>query len=66
MEYQYINVRIDQTGKIFLEVDGVSGKKCVALTKELEETLGELLKRDFKPEYYNQAKENDNFLTVGL
>jgi len=66
MEYQYINIKIDETGKVFLEVEGVKGKQCMNLTKELEELLGNELERQFKTEYYDDDQAMDNFLTNTL
>jgi len=65
MEYQSINIKIDQVGKVFLEVEGVGGKKCMELTKDIEKILGDVLQRDYKPEYNDETKDDDNVLTVG-
>lgn len=54
MEYQNIDVKISREGKVFLEVSGVKGKKCLELTKELEESLGKLEIREFKPEFKDE------------
>ena len=66
MEYQTIEIKIDKTGKVFLEVSGAKGKQCLALTKDLEEVLGEVEKRDFKPEYNDEDYGEDNYLTSNL
>jgi len=65
MEYQSINIKIDQTGKVFLEVEGVGGKKCLELTKDIEKILGEVLEKEYKPEFYDETKDDENYLTVG-
>ncbi len=62
MEYQDIKVKIDKTGKVFIEVSGVSGKKCLELTKDVEEMLGGLVERDYKPEFNDEDPNNDIFL----
>ena len=47
-----ITLLIDGTGKnVVVEVDGVQGPPCVALTRELEDALGSLVKRELKPEH---------------
>lgn len=66
MEYQNIKIKIDEKGKVYLDVSGANGNKCVELTKELEKLLGEIEERTFKPEYYDETKETDNYLTNNL
>jgi hypothetical protein len=66
MEYQNIEIKIDSKGKVFLEVSGVSGKKCLELTKELEKSLGEIESREFKPEFDDEDKSEDNILTTNI
>ena len=63
MEYQNIIIKIDKEGKLFLEVDGVKGKKCLSITKELESMLGTLEKREFKPEFNDKDDDEENHLT---
>jgi len=65
MEYQSINIKIDQVGKVFLEVEGVGGKKCLELTNDIEKILGEVLEKEYKPEFYDETKDDENYLTVG-
>jgi len=65
MEYQSINIKIDQAGKVFLEVEGVGGKKCLELTKDIEKILGDVLKKEYKPEFYDETKEDKNYRTIG-
>ena len=40
MELQEIDVFIGADGEVRIEVRGVHGTQCLALTKELEEALG--------------------------
>ncbi len=40
MEIQEIEVVIGKDGQVMIQVRGVQGTKCLALTKELEEALG--------------------------
>jgi len=48
-----IKVIIDQSGKVKVEVSGISGKDCLSETKELEESLGiKNGERKLKPEYH--------------
>ena len=64
MEYQNIEIKIGKDGKVFLEVSGVNGKKCLLLTKELEEALGDIENREFKPEFDDEDFDEDNILTT--
>jgi hypothetical protein len=66
MEYQEIKIKIDDTGKVFVEVVGVKGKKCLELTKDLEKKLGDLLERKTKPEFYDDTEKEDNYLNTSL
>ncbi len=51
MEIQEIEVTIGKDGQVQVQVRGVKGKKCLELTKELEEALGgEVLARVMTPE----------------
>jgi hypothetical protein len=51
MELQEIEVTIGKDGQVEIQVRGVHGKKCLILTKELEEALGgDLLSRIMTPE----------------
>jgi len=40
MEIQEIEVTIGKDGQVQIQVRGVQGTECLALTKELEEALG--------------------------
>ena len=63
MEYQTVEVKIDKEGNVFLEVDGVKGKKCDNITKDIVTILGGVEKKEYKPEYYDDDKGEDNILT---
>ena len=55
---QRIVFRIDQEGNVTEEVQGVTNNTCVNITKELEDNLGKVQTRSFKPEYYQRVEEN--------
>ncbi len=60
MELQEIEVIIGKDGQVQIQVRGVHGTKCLALTKELEEALGgDILARIMSPEALEQADENE-------
>jgi hypothetical protein len=63
MENQKIEVKIDETGKVSIDIDGVKGKKCDKITEEIIKTLGILESKKLKPEYIDDDKEEDNVLT---
>jgi hypothetical protein len=51
MEMQEIEIYIDKTGKVRVEVRGVKGKACLDITRSLEEALGgQVESREFTPE----------------
>ncbi len=47
-----IDITIDDDGNVSFEVKGVKGKKCLEITKELEEALGIVKDRRKTGEYY--------------
>ena len=46
-----IIINVDKDGNFTLEVNGSSGDNCLSLTQPLEEALGGVDNRNFKPEY---------------
>ena len=55
---QRIIFRIDQDGNVTEEVQGVVDGTCVNITKEIEDNLGKVQTRSFKPEYYQTVKKD--------
>ena len=51
---QRIIFRIDQDGNVTEEVQGVTNDTCIDITKEIEDTLGNVKSRELKPEYYQK------------
>ena len=47
-----VKVRIGRTGQVTIEVLNAQGIQCSTLTKVLEQALGETVKDDLKPEYF--------------
>lgn len=47
-----ITITIDQTGNTTVAVKGVKGKNCAALTKEFEESLGNVTSDSKTREFY--------------
>ena len=46
--------RIDQDGNVTEEVQGVTNDNSIDITKEIEDTLGSIKNRKFKPQYYQK------------
>ncbi len=54
MDVQEIQVVIDKKGKVSVSLQGVKGDACLAITKEMEQLLGdEVEERKLKHEYYD-------------
>lgn len=66
MEYQNVIIKIDKEGKVYIEVDGVKGKKCLQITKDVEKILGTVEKRDLKPEFNDEPDDEDNIITENV
>ena len=59
-ETQEITVRLLPDGTVQVDVQGVRGKRCLELTKPLEERLGnEVMERNFTSEYDAVQREED-------
>lgn len=54
-----IILEVDELGDFNLEVINGNGKNCLEATKKLEETLGTVNDRKFKPEYRQQNQINN-------
>lgn len=51
-----IIVEIDEDGNATIEVRGVKGRRCLALTKELEDALGTMISQTKTRDYYEQER----------
>ena len=56
MEQQTIKFTIGQDGSVKEEVTASTSSECVEITKSIEEKLGSLETRQFKPEFYQVQK----------
>ena len=62
---QKLKFTIRQDGHVTEEATGFTSHQCVELTKQIEEKLGNLETRQFKPEFYSnnvalQHNQNEN------
>ena len=64
MEKQNITITINPDGSLKVDMDGFNGKKCIILADELERLLGDRIKRELKPEVYDEEKESQEVLTT--
>ena len=59
MELQEIDVWIDKSGNVKIEVRGVKGDGCLELTRELEANLGgDVESREMSSEFYESVEES--------
>ncbi len=49
-----IEITVDNEGNVSYKVKGLKGKSCTDATKFLDEALGEVTKREYTREYYEQ------------
>lgn len=47
-----VKINISRTGQVTIDVLNAQGDQCSTLTKVLEQALGETVKDDLKPEYF--------------
>jgi hypothetical protein len=55
---------IDTDGNITITVEGVKGKDCTSITKELEEAFGIVVDKQFTSEYYQQVDSGRVSITL--
>ena len=53
MPQQTLKFTIRQDGYVTEEVTGTTSHECVELTREIDNKLGDLETRQFKPEFYS-------------
>jgi len=59
MQLQEIDIYVRPDGTVKLEVRGVKGQQCLALTADIEKLLGgQVLSREKTPEYDEAAPQN--------
>lgn len=51
-----LEIEISNDGEVTIHVQGVKGKKCMDLTRELEESLGVVTAREMKSSFYEQEE----------
>mgnify|MGYP003142265467 CR=1 FL=1 len=56
-EQQTLKFTIRQDGYVTEEVIGATADECLELTKQIDNKLGDLVTREYKPEYF---KNNNN------
>lgn len=57
MEIQEVEVTIDASGKVEIQVRGVQGDTCLDITRPLEEVLGNIiLQREMVPQTLQPSK----------
>ena len=60
MPQQQIKFTIRQDGYVTEEVMGATSNECVELTRKIDNKLGNLITREYKPEYF----QNNNNVTL--
>lgn len=54
-EKQELEISIAADGTVHIDVHGAKGKKCLDLTKDIEEALGTVTARETKSSYYENG-----------
>ena len=63
MEMQELEFTIDTDGRVQIGVRGVHGEGCVALTRSLEEAIGDVKDRSFAPEFFEKTRSETRLNT---
>jgi hypothetical protein len=66
MTMQELEITIDNEGRVLVHVKGVKGEGCLALTKNLENAVGDVQERSFSSDYYEQTVEVSEYQKAGL
>lgn len=61
---QEIEIVIKPDGTVEEKVTGVAGPACEKVTEAIERALGDVVKRDRRPDYYNQPQGTDETVTT--
>lgn len=59
-----LEISISETGEVTLNVIGAKGKKCIDMTKDLEEALGVVKYFEKKSEFYQQEEEIESDVSI--
>lgn len=59
---QELEISISETGEVSINVQGAKGSKCLDITKELEDVIGNVTFREKKSSFYEQ--EESEHITV--
>lgn len=59
MEMQELEITIDNEGNVKVEVSGIRGEGCRALTKNIENAVGEIRERTCTADYYEQPVQEE-------
>ncbi|MEI7857915.1 MAG: DUF2997 domain-containing protein [Methanomicrobiales archaeon] len=66
MTMQELEITIDNEGRVLVHVSGAKGEECLALTKALENAVGDVQERSFSSDYYEQPVEVSQYQKTGL
>ena len=66
MTMQELEITIDNEGRVLVHVTGVKGEDCLALTKNLENAVGDVQDRSLSSDYYEQPVTVSPSLKNGL
>lgn len=59
MDMQELEINISPSGEVKIEVKGAHGDSCLAITRDLENSLGQVEDRQYKAEFYEQNQQNN-------
>jgi acylphosphatase len=63
-EKQEMEITIGKDGEVQIHVQGVDGKSCMELTKDLEEALGVVTTREKTGDYFKKEKVQENRISL--
>jgi len=63
-EIQQLEISIGADGTVRLQVQGISGPRCIALTEDVERVLGnQVMERILSDQYYDQQEVEESVET---
>ncbi|MDC7220334.1 MAG: DUF2997 domain-containing protein [Spirochaetales bacterium] len=64
-EKQEMEITIGKDGQVQIHVQGVDGKSCMELTKDLEDALGLVTTREKTGDYFKEEKVSEGHVSLG-
>jgi hypothetical protein len=66
MEMQELEITIDRNGRVQVAARGIRGEGCLGMTKNIENAVGTVEKREYTAEYYEEPVDQYHHQKNGM